>query len=56
MHWSIARMAATSADIVGESHRKLGRNLLRFQEIEFSLKCIMPYVHPDGAGPQPGDG
>jgi hypothetical protein len=29
-------------------HRRLGRNLLRFQEIELSLKLMLPYVHPDG--------
>ena len=29
-------------------HRRLGRNLLRFQEIELSLKLMLPYMHPDG--------
>lgn len=33
---------------VREVHRRLGRNLLRFQEIELSLKLMLPYIHPDG--------
>lgn len=32
---------------VSELQRKLGRNLLCFQEIEFGLKLVMPYIHPD---------
>lgn len=32
--------------MVTELQRKLGRNLLRFQEIEFSLKFMLPYIHP----------
>jgi hypothetical protein len=31
-----------------EVHRRIGRNLLRFQEIEVGLKLILPYTHPDG--------
>lgn len=31
-----------------ELHRRLGRNLVRFQEIELSLKLMLPYIHPDG--------
>jgi hypothetical protein len=32
---------------IDELHRRLGRNLLRFQEIELSLKLMLPYMHPD---------
>ncbi len=31
---------------VGEMHRRVGRNLLRFQQIEHDLKFLMPYIHP----------
>jgi hypothetical protein len=31
-------------------HRRIGRNLLRFQEIEHGLKFMMPYVHPEARG------
>lgn len=34
--------------LIDEVHRRLGRNLLRFQEIELPLKLMLPYVHPDG--------
>jgi hypothetical protein len=37
--------------LVDEVHRRIGRNLLRYQEIEVSLKLILPYAHPD-AGAQ----
>lgn len=32
-----------------ELHRRIGRNLLRFQEIELSIKLMLPYIHPDGS-------
>src|SRR4249919_418856 len=36
-----------------ETHRamlmRMGRNLLLFNQIEGSLKHVLPYVHPDGA-------
>lgn len=38
--------SSTSAALVAELQRKLGRNMLRFQEIEFQLKFMMPYIHP----------
>jgi len=31
-----------------EIHRRIGRNLMRFQEIEFALKFALPYMHPNG--------
>lgn len=34
---------------VDELHRRVGRNLLRFQEIEQSLRGMLPYIHPDGS-------
>ena len=34
------------ANRIGEMHRRIGRNLLRFQEIENNLKFLMPYIHP----------
>lgn len=36
------------ASLVNELHRRIGRNLLRFQEIELSLKLMLPYIHPNG--------
>jgi len=39
--------SSSSDDLVSELQRKLGRNLLRFQVIEFQLKIMMPYIHPD---------
>jgi hypothetical protein len=36
------------SELTNELHRRLGRNLLRFQEIELSLKAMLPYIHPDG--------
>jgi hypothetical protein len=46
-------MDATSTNI-DEVHRRIGRNLLRFQQIEFALKFALPYIHPEGAkaGPE----
>jgi hypothetical protein len=32
-----------------ELHRRIGRNLLRFQEIELSIKLMLPYIHADGS-------
>jgi hypothetical protein len=34
--------------LISGLHCRLGRNLLRFQEIELSLKLMLPYIHPDG--------
>lgn len=34
------------ADRIDEMHRRIGRNLLRFQQIEHDLKFLMPYIHP----------
>lgn len=34
------------ANRIGEMHRRIGRNLLRFQQIEHDLKFLMPYIHP----------
>jgi hypothetical protein len=36
------------SELANQLHRRLGRNLLRFQEIELSLKLMLPYIHPDG--------
>lgn len=33
--------------LVAEIQRKVGRNLMRFQEIELHIKFMMPYIHPD---------
>ena len=38
---------STHSTAIDEVHRRIGRNLLRFQEIEVGLKLILPYVHPD---------
>jgi hypothetical protein len=35
--------------VIEELHRRVGRNVLRFQAIELSLKLMLPYIHPDGA-------
>lgn len=45
MHEGMA-VDSIGESLVTELQRKLGRNLLRFQEIEFSLKFMMPYIHP----------
>ncbi len=29
-------------------HRRIGRSLLRFQQIESALKFALPYMHPEG--------
>ena len=34
---------------VDEIHRRIGRNLARYQQIEFSLKFCLPYMHPNGS-------
>lgn len=34
--------------MVDELYRRIGRNLLRFQAIEQSLRFMLPYIHPDG--------
>ena len=34
------------ANRISEMHRRIGRNLLRFQQIEHDLKFLMPYIHP----------
>jgi hypothetical protein len=34
--------------VIEELHRRVGRNVLRFQAIELSLKLMLPYIHPDG--------
>ena len=36
-------------EAIREVHRRIGRNLLRFQEMEVAMKMILPYAHPDGA-------
>lgn len=33
---------------IDEVHRRIGRNLLRFQGIEQSLRFLLPYCHPEG--------
>ena len=42
-------MDAELKKVVSELQLKLGRNVLRFQQIEGALKTLMPYVHPDGS-------
>jgi len=34
---------------VDDLHRRIGRNLVRFQQIEQSLKFCLPYMHPNGS-------
>lgn len=38
---------ADRAKRIAGMHRRIGRNLLRFQEIEHGLKLMMPYIHPE---------
>ena len=40
--------ANTPQATIDELHRRIGRNLLRCQEIEVGLKLILPYIHPNG--------
>jgi hypothetical protein len=44
-------MAALTSgtNLIEEVHRRIGRNLLRFLEIETALKLLLPYLHPDGS-------
>lgn len=42
-------IAGNRDSIVDEIHRRIGRNLLRFQEMEVALKIILPYAHPEAA-------
>lgn len=42
-------MDAELKKVVSELQLKLGRNVLRFQQIEAALKTLTPYVHPDGS-------
>lgn len=35
--------------MLDEIHRRIGRNLVRFQEIEFAFKFCLPYMHPKGS-------
>ncbi len=42
-------MANETSILMDEVHRKIGRNLLRFQQIEAGLKVILPLIHPDGS-------
>jgi hypothetical protein len=42
-------MTNDTVELINEVNRKIGRNLLRFQQIEASLKLILPYIHPDGS-------
>jgi len=41
-------MSTVSSAALDDLHRRIGRNLLRFQQIEFALKFALPYMHPDG--------
>lgn len=36
-------------ELVNEVLRKIGRNVLIFQQIEKGLKLLIPYIHPDGS-------
>jgi hypothetical protein len=38
----------SGSNSIDEVHRRIGRNLLRFLEIETGLKLVLPYLHPDG--------
>jgi hypothetical protein len=39
---------ADKESTIDDLHRRIGRNLLRFQAIEQSLRLTLPYVHPEG--------
>lgn len=36
-------------ELMGELHKRMGRNLMLFQAIERGLKMILPCMHPDGS-------
>jgi hypothetical protein len=42
-------MTADKKETIDEIHRRVGRNLLRYQGIEECLRLILPYVHPDAS-------
>jgi hypothetical protein len=39
-------LESDAVKLMTELQRKLGRNVLQFQAIEFELKVVMPYIHP----------
>jgi hypothetical protein len=41
-------MSAASNPAMDDLHRRIGRNLLRYQQIECALKFVLPYIHPQG--------
>ena len=42
-------MTAKNTQIIDEVHRRIGRNLLRYQGIEVCLRLLLPYIHPDAS-------
>ena len=42
-------MTANKKETIDEIHRRIGRNLLRYQGIEECLRLLLPYVHPDAS-------
>ncbi|MDZ8237815.1 MAG: hypothetical protein RMZ69_11690 [Nostoc sp. ChiQUE01a] len=42
-------MKSELPELVNEVLRKIGRNILMFQQIEKGLKVLLPYIHPDGS-------
>lgn len=42
-------MTASKKETIDEIHRRIGRNLLRYQGIEVCLRLLLPYIHPDGS-------
>jgi hypothetical protein len=42
-------MTANKKETIDEIHRRIGRNLVRYQGIEECLRFILPYVHPDAS-------
>src|SRR5688572_18154342 len=42
-------MTANKKEAIDEIHRRIGRNLLRYQGIEVSLRLLLPYIHPDAS-------
>lgn len=47
-HMEACEMINEQSKAIDEVHRRIGRNLLRFQGIEIGLKLILPYIHPEG--------
>src|SRR6185436_13043026 len=45
----VCPMTANRKQTIDEIHRRIGRNLLRYQGIEECLRLLLPYIHPNAS-------